>query len=113
MNEFEISICNNDIKSLTKILLNPNFDLSSNSNFALTVILNRKYYDLLNLIIEDKRLNGTANHNNAFNSTITLEQYDISIILLKNKKIKKYVLKNNIEAYNKILQFQNWNYCRC
>ena len=106
MNTFENAICNNDIEGVLNILQDPLFDLDSQSNFALTVCLRREYYNLIEILVNDKRLRGDANHNNAFNSTITLERYNISLLLLKNKQIYDYVTKNNPEIYNKLMSFK-------
>jgi hypothetical protein len=106
MFDFETSIFNNDIEGVKFHLSHHDFDLSHFSNFALTFCLKKEYYEIIRILVEDERLKGDANHNNAFNSTIALEKFDISLLLLKNKSIYDHVIKNDIEIYKKLMKYK-------
>lgn len=95
-------ILNNDVVSLNKILQNNKGSLSFFNSYSLIFAANKGYYEIVELLINDKRIDPTKTENAAIILSNNKEHTDIVEILFKDQRVQDSLKIDNIELYNKL-----------
>lgn len=105
--KFKEYVKNNDLKNLKFLIEEEDFDPSYLDNWAFEFSVFKSYSDIVEYLIKDERIDTTNQNCFAFFTALKNNDEKTLAVLLKDKKIKEYLKKTDINLY-KTLNITNF-----